>query len=139
MNNKISLSSKKYICIVAFILTFNFSFAYSNSEKNIDPIFNTQALKISTNPNSTNTAAALTFSYDVATFCAGKRGISKPKVSEAGGMFILTRTSPGTGSLAFNSTSGEIDHSISNPGVYTMTYKKGDASVSTTITVNNCN
>jgi len=139
MNTKISFSIKTFICIYAFILTFTFSFANSNNEKNIDPIFNTHTLKISTVPNNYNDVLALTLSYDVATFCAGATGISKPKVSETGGVFILTRKSPGTGSLAFNNTSGEIDYSISNPGVYTMTYKKGDASVSTTITVNKCN
>ena len=138
MNNKINLSSKKYICIVAFILTFNFSFAYSNSEKNIDPIFNTQALKIFTNPNSTNTAAALTFSYDVATFCAGATGYSKPKVSEDGGVFSFKKNSDGRGSLAINLRTGIIDQYISDSGEYTVTYSKGGTTLSTIVKVNSC-
>ena len=128
---------KKITCISIILLTFSFVFA---NEKNSD---NKKLLNTSLTSYSqkvlTNTNVVLTLSYDVSTFCANSKGIATPKVSEAGGVFILTRKSPGTGSLAFNNTSGEIDYSISNPGVYTMTYKKGDASVSTTITVNKCN
>ena len=138
MNYKISLSSKKYICIVAFILTFNFSFAYSNSEKNIDPIFNTHTLKISTNPNSTKTAAALTFSYDVANFCAGARGISKPIVSENGGVFSFKRNSDGRGALGMNLRTGIIDQYICEVGEYTVTYSKGGKTITTIVKVNSC-
>jgi hypothetical protein len=139
MNNKICLSTKSFICIVAFILTFNFSFAKSNSEKNINPIFNTQALKITTNPNLTNTAFALTLSYDVATFCAGTYGISKPNVNQAGGLFSYTKNANNNGYLIINLRTGMIDHYISDPGVYTITYKVGEATVSATITINKCN
>jgi hypothetical protein len=133
MNYYKTYSMKSFFCLIALVLTFSFSFANEKS------LINTQNSASYSQFKKVNDIAVLTISYDIATFCAGATGISKPKVSETGGVFILTRKSPGTGSLAFNNTSGEIDYSISNPGVYTMTYKKGDASVSTTITVNKCN
>ena len=137
MNTKISFTMKTFICTAAFILTTIFSFA--NGVENNLLKTNRLTINNSVEASKHNASPALTLSYDVATFCARARGISKPKVSEEGGFFTLTRKSPGTGSLAFNARTGEIDHSISNPGVYSMTYKKGDASVSATITVNNCN
>lgn len=137
MNTKLSLSIKTFFCISAFVLTCTHSFANSVEKNNLK--YNYYKLKPAPQPHKLIAPTALTLSYDVATFCAGARGISTPKVSEAGGIFILTRTSTGTGSLAFNDRTGEIDHSISNPGVYTMTYKNGNASASTTITVNKCN
>jgi hypothetical protein len=137
MNTKISILMKTFFCTAAFILTSIFSFA--NSVENNLSKTNRYTYKYLTDPNKTNISAALTLSYDVATFCAGAIGISKPKVSEEGGFFTLTRKSLGTGSLAFNARTGEIDHSISNPGVYMMTYKKDASSVSVTITSNKCN
>ena len=133
MNYNTSFSMKPFICLIALVLTFSFSFANEKS------LINSHNSASYSQFKKVNDIAVLTISYDIATFCAGARGISKPKVSEEGGFFTLTRKSSGTGSLAFNARTGEIDHSISNPGVYTMTYKKGDASVSATITVNNCN
>ena len=129
---------KKFFYTLAFLLTFSFAFA-NNLENGLHKIKQNSKLTSYSQSNKINAATALILTYDVATFCAGARGVSTPKVSETGGLFILTRTSTGTGSLAFNDRTGEIDHSISNPGVYTMTYKKGDASVSATITVNKCN
>ena len=137
MNTEISFTMKTFFCTAAFALTTIFSFANGVENNLLKP--NRLTINNSVEASKHNTSPALTLSYDVATFCAGKSGISKPKVSEEGGFFILTRKSSGTGSLAFNDRTGEIDHSISNTGVYMMTYKKGDASVSATITVNNCN
>ena len=137
MNTKLSISIKTFLCISAFVLTCTHS--YSNSVEKNNLKYDYYKLKSAPPPHKLLVPTALTLSYDVATFCAGVQGISTPKVSEAGGIFILTRTSSGNGSLAFNDRTGQIDHSISNPGVYSMTYKKGNASVSTTITVNKCN
>jgi len=138
MKTKISFSIKTFICIYAFVLTFTFSFANSNNEKNIDPIFNTQALNISTNPNSTNTAAALTLSYDVATFCAGATGYSKSIVNEGGGIFSFVRTSIGEGGIAINPRSGIIDQLASEAGEYKVTYTKNGIQVTAKIVVKTC-
>jgi hypothetical protein len=137
MNTKIIFTMKTFFCTAAFALTTIFSFA--NGVENNMLKSNRLIINSSQKVSKYDASTALTLSYDVATFCAGATGISKPKVSQEGGFFILTRKSPGTGSLAFNDRTGEIDHAISNPGIYSMTYKKGDASVSATITVNNCN
>jgi hypothetical protein len=138
MNNKICLSTKSFICIVAFILTFNFSFAKSNSEKNINPIFNTHTLKISTNPHKINTAATLTLSYDVANFCAGATGYSKPIVNEGGGIFSFVRTSIGEGGIAINPRTGIIDQLASEAGEYKVTYTKNGIQVTAKIVVKTC-
>ena len=137
MNTKISFSIKTFFCISAFVLTCSHSFANSVEKNSLK--YDYYKLKSAPQPNKLIAPTALTLSYDVATFCAGKYGISFPKVSEAGGVYSSKRNSEGTGTLLFNNRTGEIDHYLSNTGVYTMTYKKGEASVNVIITVNNCN
>jgi hypothetical protein len=128
---------KTFFCIVAFALTTIFSFANGVENNLLKP--SKLAIKNSVEASKHNASTALTLSYDVATFCAGKYGISFPKVSETGGVYSSKRNSEGTGTLLFNTRTGEIDHYLSNSGVYTMTYKKGETTVNVIITVNNCN
>ena len=137
MNTKLSFKMKTFFCTAAFALTTIFSFA--NGVENNLLKTNRLTINNSVEASKQNASPALTLSYDVATFCAGKYGISFPKVSEAGGVYSSKRNSEGTGTLLFNNRTGEIDHYLSNSGVYTMTYKKGEAFVNVIITVNNCN
>jgi hypothetical protein len=127
---------KTFICTTAFILTTIFSFA-NGVENNL---LKSNRLKINSSQKviKYDASTALTLSYDVATFCAGARGISKPKVSEEGGSYKNERVSDGIGALAFNVVTGLIDHSISDAGTYKISYTKNNASVTTIIIVNNC-
>jgi len=133
MNYYKTYSMKLVICFIALILTFSFSFANEKSKINSHNSESYPQFK------KVNDIAALTLSYDVATFCAGKYGLSTPKVSEEGGVFIYTRESNGIGGLGFNKSTGQIDHNTSQSGTYKITYKKGEDSVSITITVDKCN
>ena len=136
MNTKISLSIKTFFCITAFVLTSTHSFANSVEKNNLK--YDYYKLKSAPQPHKLIAPTALTLSYDVATFCAGAKGISTPKVSEAGGSYKNERISDGIGALAFNVVTGLIDHSISDAGTYKITYTKNNTSVTTIITVNNC-
>jgi hypothetical protein len=130
---------KKFFYTLAFLLTFSYAFA-NNLENGLHKIKQNSKLTSYSQSNKINDATALTLSYDVATFCAGTYGISKPNVNEEGGFYTYARNAnTTTGYLIINPRTGMVDHFISDPGVYTITYKKGDASVSATITVNKCN
>ena len=133
MNYNTSFSMKPFICLIALVLTFSFSFANEKS------LINSHNSASYSQFKKVNDIAVLTISYDIATFCAGARGISTPKVSEEGGIFFYTRESSGVGGLGFNKSTGQIDHATSQSGTYKITYKKGEDSVSITVTVNQCN
>jgi hypothetical protein len=137
MNTKIIFTMKTFFCTATFALTTIFSFA-NGVENNL---LKSNRLKINSSQKviKYDASTVLTLSYDVATFCAGARGLSKPKVSEEGGIFLYTRVSSGVGGLGFNKSTGQIDHATSQSGTYKITYKKGEDSVSITITVNQCN
>jgi hypothetical protein len=137
MNTKISFTMKTFFCIVAFALTTIFSFANGVENNLLKP--SKLTIKNTVEASKHNASPALTLSYDVATFCAGARGISTPKVSEEGGLFFYTRESSGIGGLGFNKSTGQIDHATSQSGTYKITYKKGEDLVSVTITINKCN
>jgi hypothetical protein len=137
MNTKISFTMKTFSFTAAFALTTIFSFANGVENNMLKPTRLT--FNSSTKVNKNHGSAVLTLSYDVSTFCARTNGISKPKVSEEKGFFKATRTSNGKGGLVINETTGLIDHNISDPGVYNVSYTIGVTTVSTSITVNNCN
>jgi len=128
---------KKFFYTLAFLLTFSFAFA-NNLENGLHKIKQNSKLTSCSQLNKINAATALTLSYDVATFCAGARGISTPKVSETGGLFKYERISDGKGALAFNEVTGLIDHSISDIGTYKISYSKNNFIVTIIVTVNNC-
>lgn len=136
MNTKIILSIKTFFCITAFVLTSTHSFANSVEKNSLK--YNYYKLKSAPQPNKLIAPTALTLSYDVATFCAGARGYSKPKVSEFGGRFSFIRISTGEGGIGINPRSGIIDQSISDSGEYKITYTTNGIQVSTTILINSC-
>jgi hypothetical protein len=137
MNTKLSFKMKTFFCTAAFALTTIFSFA--NGVENNLLKTNRLTINNSVEASKHNASPALTLSYDVATFCAGKYGISTPKVNEEGGIFVYTRESSGVGGLGFNKSTGQIDHATSQSGTYKITYKKGEDTVSVTIIINKCN
>ena len=132
MNYYKTYSMKLVICFIALILTFSFSFANEKSK------INSHNSAIYPQFKKVNDIAALTLSYDVATFCAGATGYSKPKVSEVGGRFSFIRISTGEGGIGINPRSGIIDQSISDSGEYKITYTTNEIQVSTTILINSC-
>lgn len=81
---------KKYFYTLAFLLTFSFAFA-NNLENGLHKIKQNSKLTSYSQSNKFNASTALTLSYDVATFCAGARGYSKPIVSEDGEFFHSRR------------------------------------------------
>ena len=128
---------KKFFYTLAFLLTFSFAFA-NNLENGLHKINQKSKSKNYSHSNNFNDVITLTLSYDVTTFCAYSKGISKPTVSENGGVYKSTRTSSGGGGLAINQSTGQIDRDISNPGTYEIEYKIGNNSAKTTITVTDC-
>jgi hypothetical protein len=128
---------KKFFYTLAFLLTFSFAFA-NNLENGLHKIKQNSKLTSYSQSNKINDATALTLSYDVATFCAGATGYSKPIVSEDGGVFSFKKNSDGRGSLAINLRTGIIDQYISDAGEYTVTYSKGGTTLSTIVKVNSC-
>ena len=133
MNYYKTYSMKSFICLMALVLTFSYSFANERS------LINTQNSASYPQIKKVNDIVALTLSYEVDSFCEGKNGVSIPKVNDAGGTFSYTRESNGIGGLAFNTKSGKIDHIASDQGVYKITYKKGEDFATAIITVNSCN
>jgi hypothetical protein len=136
MNTKISFTMKTFICTTAFILTTIFSFANGVENNLLKP--SKLTIKNSVEASKHNASPALTLSYDVATFCAGARGYSKPIISEDGGIFSFKKNSDGKGSLGINLRTGIIDQYISDAGEYTITYSKGGTTLSTIVKVNSC-
>ena len=131
---------KTFICTVAFALTVVFSFA--NGKENIQSKSNRLLLtgysQVSPSINKGNNVVELSLSYDVATFCAGASGYSKPTVNIKGGNFSFKRNSDGVGGIGFNTRTGIIDRFISDPGEYTITYSQGGNVASTIIKINSC-
>jgi hypothetical protein len=136
MNTKISLSIKTFFCITAFVLTSTHSFANSVEKNSLK--YNYYKLKSAPQPNKLIAPTALTLSYDIATFCAGARGFSKPIIEKIGGRFEVKRISDGYGDLSINKRTGFIDHFSSDIGVYTVIYSVDNIILNKTITVNKC-
>jgi hypothetical protein len=112
---------KKFFYTLAFLLTFSYAFA-NNLENGLHKIKQNSKLTSYSQSNKINDATALTLSYDVATFCAGTYGISKPSINKEGGKFDFIKISEGEGSLVINKRTGYIEHYISDRGVYEVTY-----------------
>ena len=127
---------KTFFCIAAFALTSIFSFANGVENNLLKP--SKLTIKNSVEASKHYASTALSLSYDVATFCAGARGYSKPTISEDGGIFSFKKNSDGKGSLGINLRTGIIDQYISDAGEYTITYSKGGTTLSTIVKVNSC-
>jgi hypothetical protein len=83
---------------------------------------------------STSTSEKL-FSYPVTTFRAGTQGVLEPEFLKPDGVFSYKRVSSGIGRLSFNSNTGVVAYSGSDPGQYEIMYKLGSTQQTFKITV----